>query len=275
VISRQRTSLSLTGIDARAADLEAAVFLPQEMAVLTTTALPNAPLTRVVHIAAECGSLTAELTLPTDPVGVIVFARTNAAHRQTRYDHQLASALHRAQFGTLVFDLLTPGEEIIDDMTRGLRADVALLSRRLIEAIDWVSDQPGVTGCKLGVLGEGPGGAAAFVAACVRRTRVAAVVSYAERLDRAEPVLARVQAPWLIIVAGNDEDQVRSNDMAFRRLNCPKRLVRVGIDRFTTTGVTDKEISQLAFDWFTRILTPAYASANEGATITAQPRRLV
>ena len=244
--------------------------------MLTTTALPNAPPTRVVHIAAECGSLTAELTLPSDPVGVIVFARTNAAHRQTRYDQQLASALHGAQFGTLVFDLLTPGEEIIDDMTCGLRADVALLSRRLIEAIDWLAEQPGAACCNIGLLGEGPGGAAAFVAACVRRTQVAAVVSYAERLDRAQPVLPRVQAPSLIIVGGNDEDHVRSNDVAFRRLNCPKRLVRVGIDRFTTTGVTDKEISQLAFDWFTRIMTPSRASAvGERRPIELQTRRLV
>ena len=216
----------------------------------TTTALPNPSSTRVVHIPAECGSLTAELTLPRDPLGIIVFARTNAAHRQTRYDQQLASALHSARFGTLLFDLLTPGEEIIDDMTCGLRADVALLSRRLIEAIDWLEDNHGVAGRNIGVLGEGPGGAAAFVAACVRPTRVSAIVSYAERLDRAQPVLARVQAPSLIIVSGNEEDNVRSNDMAFRRLRCPKELVRVGVDRFTTTEILDREITRLAFDWF-------------------------
>ena len=240
----------------------------------TTTALPNAPNTRVVHIATECGSLTAELTLPLDPLGIIVFARTNAAHRQMRYDQQLASALHGARFGTLLFDLLTPAEEIIDDMTCGLRADVALLSRRLIEAIDWLEDHHGAAGRNIGVLGEGAGGgAAAFVAACVRRTRVSAIVSCAERLDRAQPVLPRVEAPSLIIVSGNDEDDVRSNDVAFRRLRCPKQLVRVGIDRFTTTEIIDKEISRLAFDWFTRTMT----SARTGDPQLARPqtRRLV
>src|SRR5262245_5628953 len=229
------------------------------MAVPTTAALPNAPNTRVIHIAAECGSLTAELTLPLDPLGIIVFPRTNAAHRQTRYDQQLASALHGAHFGTLLFDLLTPAEEIIDDMTCGLRADVALLSRRLIEAIDWLEDHHGAAGRNIGVLGEGPGGAAAFVAACVRRTRVSAIVSYAERLDRAQPVLPRVETPSLIIVSGNDEDYVRSNDMAFRRLRCPKELVRIGIDRFATSGIIDREITRLAFDWFTRTMTSARA----------------
>lgn len=241
----------------------------------TTTVLPKAPppVTRVVHIPAECGSLTAELTLPPDPLGVIVFARTNAAHRQVRYDQQLASALHGARIGTLLFDLLTPGEEIIDDMTCGLRADVALLSRRLIEAIDWLADQAGTAGRNIGVFGEGPGAAAAFVAACVRRSRVAAIVSYTERLERAQPVLPRVHAPSLIIVSGNDEDYVRSNDMAFRRLRCQKELVRVGIERFTTPGITDGEISRLAFDWFTRTMTPARAV--ELQAVRPQTRRLV
>jgi hypothetical protein len=63
----------------------------------------------------------------------------------------------------------------------------------------------------------------------------------------------------LIIVSGNEEDSVRSNDIAFRRLRCPKELVRVGIDRFTTTGIIDREISRLAFDWFTRTMTAARA----------------
>ena len=147
------------------------------------------------------------------------------------------------------------------------------MSRRLIEAIDWLEDHHGAAGRSIGVLGEGPGGAAAFVAACVRPTRVSAIVSYAERLDRAQPVLARVQAPSLIIVSGNDEDNVRSNDMAFRRLRCPKQLVRVGIDRFPTTSVTDREISRLTFDWFTRTMTSA--RAGEPQLVGPQTRRLV
>ena len=86
-------------------------------------------------------------------------------------------------------------------------------------------------------------------------------------------MLPRVQAPSLIIVSGNDEDFVRSNDMAFRRLRCQKQLVRVGIARFTTPGITDREVSRLAVDWFTRTMTPARVV--DPQAVRSQTRRLV
>jgi dienelactone hydrolase len=195
------------------------------------------------------------LSNPEDPVGVIVFARTNASHRKTQRDQQLADSLHEAGFATLMFDLLTPSEEFVDEPTRALRVDFALLSRRLIEVVDWVADEPGMSELGIGLFGEGPGAAAAFVTACVRVHRISAVVAYAERLDGANPVLSRVRAPSLIIVSGNNEHHLRSNDGAFGRLRCPKELVRVAIDRFTTTGDTDTEVSRLVLDWFSRTMT--------------------
>lgn len=224
----------------------------------TATAL-RPPSTRVLRIPAECGSLTAELTVPEDAVGVVVFARTNTAHRQMRYDQRLAALLHDAGFATLVFDLLTPTEELVDEPRRALRGDLGLLSRRLIEVVDWLCYQPGVEGLPVGLLGEDAGAAATFVAACVRADRVAAIVSYAERLDQAYPILSRVHAPSLLIVAGNDEDGLRANNAAFGRLSGVKLLVRVGVDRLATAGDKDEEVSRLAFDWFSRTMGRAIA----------------
>jgi putative phosphoribosyl transferase len=224
----------------------------------TTAAPPNSPTTRVVHIAAAAGCLTAELTVPAAPRGIVVFARTNAARRQTRHDRELAAKLHDARLGTLAFDLLTPSEELIDEATCSLRVDLALLARRLIEAIDWLAEQPSTCGLDVGLLGEGPGAAAAFVAACVRPAAVAAIVVSVGRLDQAQPVLSRVRAPSLIIVSGNDETELRSNDMAFRRLRCSKELVRVSFGSATTPD-TNREISRLAVDWFSRTMAPTLA----------------
>ena len=222
----------------------------------------HAPRTRVVHIPAESGSLAAELTVPRALVGVVVFARTNAAHRQTRYDHQLAEKLQASGFATLLLDLLTPAEELVDAATCAMRADLALVSRRLIEVIDWLDDQSELLGLDIGIVGEEIGAAAAFVAACVRPRRVAAIVSYAERLDLAGPVLARVHVPSLLIVAGSDEDHVRSNNTAFRQLDCGKELVRIAVDRFTTRSALDEEVSRLAHDWLSRMMTPVLPHAS-------------
>jgi len=228
----------------------------------TSAMLRSVPITRVVHIAAECGSLVAELSAPGNPRGVIVFARTNASHRKPYSDQELADSLHDARFATLTFDLFTPAEELIDEPTRDLRVDLALLSRRLIEIIDWLDAEPGLAGLGVGLFGEGPGGAAALVAACVRPRRTSAVVAYADRLDRAAPVLSRVHAPSLIIVSSDDANALRSTNDAFRRLRCPKQLVRVAGGRFTTTGDTDTDVSRLAFDWFSRTMTARGAAAN-------------
>jgi putative phosphoribosyl transferase len=219
------------------------------------------PATRVVHIATDGGSLAAEFTVPDDPRAIVVLARTNTAKRQALYDHTLAGSLQAAGFATLLFDLLTPTEELIDQPTRGLRSDVALLSRRLIEAIDWLADQPEVEGLDVGILGEDAGAPAAFVASCVRPNRVSAIVSWAGRLESAAPVLPRVHAPSLLIVVGNDEDELRSNDIAFRKLGARKELVCVATGRFTTAADADREVSRLAFDWFWRMLAPAIVTS--------------
>jgi putative phosphoribosyl transferase len=216
---------------------------------------------RIVHIATNCGSLTAELTVPDDSRAIVILARTNAARRQARYDRKLADSLQAAGFATLMFDLLTPDEELIGDATRAMRTDTALLSRRLIEVIDWAADQPGIEGLDVGLLGEGAGAPAAFVASCVRPDRVTAIVSYAERLDRAATVLPRVQASTLLIVVGNDENELRSNDAGFRKLTCRKELVCVATGQYTSRMDAEREVSRLAFDWFWRMLSPDVVTA--------------
>ena len=211
---------------------------------------------RVVRIPADRCSLLGELSAPDDPIGVIVFAKTDAARRSPDRDQELADALHDARFATLVLDLLTPIEEIVDEPTRGMRTDLGLLSRRLVDVIDWLSDQPESRGLAAGIFGEGPGGPAALVAACVRPERVAAVVCLTERLDPATPALGLVEAPSLIIVSGSADTDLLSNESALRQLHCPKQLVRVPSDQFTHDDDADSEISRLVRDWFSHTMTP-------------------
>lgn len=49
----------------------------------------------------------------------------------------MATTLQQGRFATLLFDLLTPDEDAVDQTTREYRFDIALLSERLIEVIDW------------------------------------------------------------------------------------------------------------------------------------------
>jgi hypothetical protein len=73
---------------------------------------------------------------------------------------------------------------------------------------------------------------------------------------RVSRTLPRVGASTLVIVVGNDEDTLRSNDIGFRKLTCRKELVCVATGQFTSPAEAEREVSRLAFDWFWRTLSP-------------------
>lgn len=238
----------------------------ESMPMISHPALTAAPRTRVVHIVTDRGSLTAELTEPRDATGVIVFAGTNAAQRSARYDRRLAESLHEAGFATLLLDLLTPSEELVDGSTCSMRSDIALLSRRLIETIDWLGDQRSTARLDVGIMGEDAGAAAAMVAACFRPYRVASIVANADQLDLAESVLPRVRAAALLIVSGNDMEKLKANEIAFKKLSCRKGLVCVPL----ASSALDREVTRLATDWFTRTV-PALAAVSSRPEEWARP----
>ena len=214
-----------------------------------TTLRNRTPPTTVVHIAACGASLAGELTIPDGAIGLAVFSRTNANRRSRRDVSRLASALRSRGYATLVFDLLTPGEEMLEMSTRGQRGDLALLARRLIDTIDWVATQPAIAALPIGLVGEGAGAPAAFVAARVRANRICAVVSHGQRPDLASPVFGRVLTPALFVVPDDEPATIRANELAFQRLRGVKELVRFAGERPTFEPTLD-ELSRLVLVWF-------------------------
>jgi putative phosphoribosyl transferase len=86
---------------------------------------------------------------------------------------------------------------------------------------------------------------------------VGAVVSRGGRPDLAGPALARVRAPTLLIVGGNDVQVIQLNRAALAQLRCEKQLVIVpgATHLFEEPGALD-EVARLAREWFHRYLTP-------------------
>src|SRR5207247_11204515 len=121
-------------------------------------------------------------------------------------------------------DLLTSGEEKVDDVTRHLRFDIDLLADRLVSAIDWLSRAPDTSALHVGLFGASTGGGAALVAAAERQERVDAVVSRGGRPDRAGNALPKVEAPTLLIVGERDEVVIQLNEEAREHLRAEVRL---------------------------------------------------
>ena len=167
--------------------------------------------------------LQGDLTLPPDPAGVVAFAHGSGSSRLSPRNLRVAASLVDAGLGTLLFDLLVPGEEL----DRANVFDIPLLAGRLLAATRWLREAPGTAALPLGYFGASTGAAAALWAAAEAQDEVGAVVSRGGRPDLAGERLALVGAPTLLIVGGADEVVLELNREAMRRLRCERELVVV------------------------------------------------
>jgi dienelactone hydrolase len=165
----------------------------------------------------------------------------------------VARGLQEGGFGTLLFDLLTPREEVVDSVTSELRFDIHFLATRLAAATDWIVSGPEGRALPLGYFGASTGAAAALVAAARQPGQVSAIVSRGGRPDLAGPALPKVAAPTLLIVGGADHTVIRLNQMALAQLACEKDLVIVpGATHLFEEPGTLEQVAELARRWFSR-----------------------
>jgi dienelactone hydrolase len=193
--------------------------------------------------------------VPEGARGIVLFAHGSGSGRHSPRNQAVARTLREGGLGTLLFDLLTPEEEVIDRRNAKLRFDIGLLATRLGEAAEWLERQPSLRDLKVGYFGSSTGGAAALVAAAERPERCGAVVSRGGRPDLAGPALPSVRAPTLLVVGGHDEPVLDLNRQALAQLRCEKRLEVVpgATHLFEEPGTLEK-VSALATDWFQKFL---------------------
>jgi putative phosphoribosyl transferase len=190
------------------------------------------------------------------PRGIIVFAHGSGSSRLSPRNTRVATVLHQAGFGTLLFDLLTSREDAVYDN----RFDINLLSERLTAATDWLHAQKGIPKLGVGYFGASTGAAAALQAS-VRRKDVKAIVSRGGRPDLAWDYLGRVESPTLLIVGGSDDEAVLDlNERALQRLNAVSRtkdnrlaIIPGATHLFEEPGALE-EVARMARDWFLKFL---------------------
>jgi len=200
--------------------------------------------------------LDADLRLPADPAGLVVFAHGSGSSRHSARNREVAEALGAGGFATLLLDLLTAQEESIDQFTGAFRFDVDRLGRRVVAAIDWADAQDDLKTLRIGCFGASTGAAAALIAAAERQDRVGAVVSRGGRPDLAGGALRMVLAPTLLIVGGADEPVLELNTEAQRQMSATTSLVVIpgATHLFEEPGAMD-QVSRLALRWFGEQLT--------------------
>jgi pimeloyl-ACP methyl ester carboxylesterase len=208
-----------------------------------------------VAVPFDASSMAGDLTIPVRPAGVIVFAHGSGSSRHSPRNQFVARELNKAGFATLLIDLLTPGEETIDETTREFRFDIAMLADRLAAILDWLPKQRVLSALPVGLFGASTGAGAALVAAAKRPGRVAAVVSRGGRPDLAGDSLAHVVAPTLLIVGGHDETVIELNEQARQRMPGVVSLMIVpgATHLFEESGAL-QTVAKAAAGWFERYL---------------------
>jgi dienelactone hydrolase len=227
--------------------------------------MAHASVEEAVRIQDGADTLDGDLHVPDGATGLVIFAHGSGSSRFSSRNRQVAAALQRGGFATLLLDLLTAREEQVDVVTGQYRFDLPRLGRRVVAAADWAATSPHVRHLPLGYFGASTGAAAALIAAAERPEVSMPVVSRGGRPDLAERALPHVQAPTLLIVGGDDEPVIEMNEVARRQM---RALVEVAIvpgasHLFEETG-TLEAVAELARDWFGRYLRPGGADLLDG-----------
>jgi putative phosphoribosyl transferase len=211
------------------------------------TVVPETP-GEPVEVQAGSLTLAGQLTIPARSSGIVVFVHGSGSSRHSPRNRYVASRLNEIGLGTLLFDLLTPEEEV----DRVNVFDVETLASRLTAVTAWLRERPEAARGPLGYFGASTGAAAALWAAAEPDSDVAAVVSRGGRPDLADPRLAAVRSPTLLIVGDKDEVVLGLNREAQQWLRCPNKLAVVpgATHLFEEPGAL-KTVTRLAREWFT------------------------
>ncbi|MBC7788923.1 MAG: dienelactone hydrolase family protein [Anaerolineae bacterium] len=208
---------------------------------------------RDVEISSGAFTLRAILNVPSNPASIVLFAHGSGSGRLSTRNTFVARALNDVGLATLLVDLLTEEEELLDTRTGHIRFDVDLLSERLLHATDWLGNDAATAALAIGYFGASTGAAAALQAAAKRPESVYAVVSRGGRPDLAMQWLDSVKAPTLLIVGGDDAAVIPLNESAYEALGSRREMVIVpGASHLFEERGKLEEVARLAASWFKR-----------------------
>lgn len=186
------------------------------------------------------------LCIPEECMGIVIFSHGSGSSRLSKRNQYVASYLQKNGFGTLLFDLLTPEE----DLYYINRFEIEMLHERLIAATKWLQKHPSARDLSLGYFGASTGAASALKAAA-KLPDIFAVVSRGGRPDLAMDDLHDVKVACLFIVGSLDSEVLSLNQKAYDKLNCEKRIEVVdGASHLFEEEGKLEQVAELASSWF-------------------------
>ncbi|NGP76584.1 alpha/beta hydrolase [Balneolaceae bacterium YR4-1] len=208
--------------------------------------------TSILKLPVENFYLEGEISLPVKAESLIIFSHGSGSSRFSARNNMVARELHKAGFGTLLFDLMSNHEK--EDYEKRFNMD--LLTRRLVSITLWIYQHSEYTDLDLGYFGSGTGAATALRAAAKLDSMIKAVISRGGRLDLVkDEELKEVKCPTLLIVGELDFHTLKVNRKAFKNMHCTKQLMVVpGASHLIEEPGKMKQVAKGAVTWYSKFL---------------------
>jgi putative phosphoribosyl transferase len=133
----------------------------REGSSMVKTAVPKSrKAIEAVEIPVAGATLKADLRVPVDAQGLVIFAHGSGSSRFSSRNRHVAEFLGGRGFATLLLDLLTAQEERIDVETTEYRFDIPRLAPRVNAAADWAATRTDIGPLPIGCFGASTGAAA-------------------------------------------------------------------------------------------------------------------
>ena len=208
-----------------------------------------------ITIPISSNVLNGILTIPKSAKGLVIFVHGSGSGRLSIRNQSVANLLNQAGLATLLFDLLSYDEELIDNTTREYRFDIPMLALRLVDVTQWVAEDSRLSNLSIGYFGASTGAAAAIIASVKTSQQIKAIVSRGGRIDLAKEALSITTAPTLAIVGSLDNVVLNLNLEALEKMNCKHQLHIVqGASHLFEENNCLEEVAVAAKKWFLKYL---------------------
>lgn len=206
----------------------------------------------ILKLPVENFYLEGEISLPVKSKSLIIFSHGSGSSRFSPRNRMVAKELHKAGFGTLLFDLMSNHEK--ENYEK--RFDIDLLTRRLVSITLWIYNHSEFAEYDLGYFGSGVGAASALRASTQLDSIVKAVISRGGRLDLvSDDKLRQVKCPTLLIVGELDFHTLKMNRKAMKQLRCSNQLMVVpGASHLIEEPGKMNQVAKGAITWFSKYL---------------------
>ena len=209
-------------------------------------------ITRTIHIPVQKIKLKAELSIPNEPKGLIIFAHTGGKSHIVIGYHKICNKLLEKDFATLLLPLVTT---LPEDQSNKVQ-DVEFLAQRLSLSVQWLVRQEFYKNWNIGFLSTGIGSAVSLIAATyLGPSTIKAVISFGGQPELADNSLSFVEVPALLMVGDEVNNRLKQNKIALKKLKGPKELVVIpGASRDFDKDSDLHQVIELTTRWFLKYL---------------------